>query len=56
MADAVDSKSTDSNILRVQVPFSAPLIINIKMIIKKIDRKDLFFFNLSLNYLPFDNM
>lgn len=35
MADAVDSKSTDSNILRVQVPFSAPLIINIKMIIKK---------------------
>lgn len=25
MADAVDSKSTDSNILRVQVPFPAPL-------------------------------
>lgn len=24
MADAVDSKSTDSNILRVQVPFWAP--------------------------------
>lgn len=31
MADAVDSKSTDSNILRVQVPFWAPYY---KIIIK----------------------
>lgn len=28
MADAVDSKSTGSNTLRVQVPFPAPFLIN----------------------------
>lgn len=36
MADAVDSKSTGSNILWVQVPFPAPLNIYKKLEIKNL--------------------